>query len=390
MPIRYLTAGESHGPALVAILEGLPAGCPLDKITLQEELNRRRMGVGRSHRMKLETDELEILSGVKNNRSLGSPITLLIRNKDSKSWDTLPPLLTPRPGHADLVGTLKFQHDDIRNTLERASARETAIRTAIGALCQSILKKFQIEFLAYVRQLGSIRISDSLDPWETQSVILNSPLLCPDTAIEKKMIEHIQSCQKKGDTVGGIFEIRVKGVPLGLGSFTQWDKRLDANIVHAICAIPAIKGVQIGEGFRACEFLGSQFQDEIYYHPQKIKQFGFYRKTNHSGGFEGGMTTGQDIVISAVMKPLSSLPRKNLNSIHLVSKKTSKPLAQRTDTCAVPAAAIVAKNVTAIEILNAFLEKFAGDSFSEVLDHFEHYLKSYEKNLRTPPEQKTV
>ncbi len=350
MTLRFLTSGESHGEALLAIVEGLPSGFFLNREKIQTELSLRQKGYGRSGRMKIETDTIQILSGIRNGKTIGSPIALLIKNKDFTIHSHPPRLETPRPGHADLVGTLKFQHDDIRNTLERASARETAIRTAVGAVCQNFLKNFDISFLSFVTEIGSVRAKN-------------------------KMTRHIQACQKKGETVGGIFEVRGQGIPVGLGSYGQWDLRLDGRIAQAIMSIPAIKGVEIGHGFKSAALTGSQCHDEIFYDGKNKKSFGFYRKTNRSGGLEGGMTTGEEIIIRAAMKPLSTLSKKPLRTVNIFTLENARAFSQRTDSCAVAPAAIIARNVVAIEIAKAFLEKFGGDSFKEVKRNFDNYLK---------------
>jgi len=351
MPFRFLTAGESHGEAMTAIVEGIPSGCSIHPGEIQKELRLRQKGYGRSGRMKIETDTVQILSGIRNEKTIGSPITLLIKNNDFSLGKDLKRLETPRPGHADLVGALKFQHNDIRNTLERASARETAIRTAVGAICQHFLKDFDISFLSYVTQIGPVRV-------------------------QKKMIRYIQACQKKGESTGGCFEVRVRGLPLGLGNFSQWDLRLDGRLAQAIMSIPAIKGVEIGEGFKSSELLGSQYHDEIFYNENSKKNsFGFYRKTNRSGGLEGGITSGEELVVRAAMKPLPTLSRKPLRTVNIFTLEDARAFSQRTDSCAVQAASVVAKNVVAIEITRAFLEKFGGDSFKEVKNNYNNYLR---------------
>lgn len=342
----------------MAIVEGLPSGFFIDREKIQTELSLRQKGYGRSGRMKIETDSVQILSGIRDGKTIGSPIALLIKNKDFIIHTPLPRLETPRPGHADLVGTLKFQHDDIRDTLERASARETAIRTAVGAVCQQFLKNFDISFLSFVTQIGHANHNT-----------------------EKKMIRHIQECQKRGETVGGIFEIRAQGIPLGLGNYGQWDLRLDGRLAQAVMSIPAIKGVEIGHGFKTAGLLGSLCHDEIFYNGKNRKSFGFYRKTNRSGGLEGGMTTGEELIIRAAMKPLSTLSKKPLRTVNMFTMKNARAFSQRTDSCAVAPAAIIARNVVAIEIAKAFLEKFGGDSFREVKRNFDNYLKLRPRDL---------
>lgn len=375
MPFRFLTAGESHGEALTAIVEGIPSGFSLNLGEIQKELALRQQGYGRSGRMKIERDTVQILSGIRDGKTIGSPLTLLIKNADFSLYNKdLKRLETPRPGHADLVGALKFQHSDIRNTLERASARETAIRTAVGVLCQHFLKNFDIFFLSYVTQIGTVQIRKAIDFWKYKNRIEISALLCPDPSIEKKMIRHIKAAQKEGESVGGCFEVRAKGLPLGLGNFSQWDLRLDGRLAQAVMSIPAIKGVEIGEGFKSCEFRGSQYHDEIFYDGKNKKGFGFYRITNRSGGLEGGITSGEELMIRAVMKPLPTLSKKPLRTINIFTLENARAFSQRTDSCAVSAASIVAKNVVAIEITRAFLEKFGGDSMKETKQNYKNYL----------------
>lgn len=374
MPFRFLTAGESHGEALTAIVEGIPSGFLLNPEEIQKELALRQKGIGRSGRMKIERDAVQILSGLREGKTIGSPLTLLIKNADFSLYKDLKRLETPRPGHADLVGALKFQHSDVRNTLERASARETAIRTAVGALCQNFLKNFDIFFLSYVTQIGTVRIRKTKDFWRHKDKLETSSLLCPDPSIEKKMIHYIKTSQKKGESVGGCFEVRAKGLPLGLGNFSQWDLRLDGRLAQAVMSIPAIKGVEIGEGFKSCEFRGSQYHDEIFYDGKNKKGFGFYRMTNRSGGLEGGITSGEELTIRAAMKPLPTLSKKSLRTVNIFTLENTRAFSQRTDSCAVSAASIVAKNVVAIEITRAFLEKFGGDSMKETKQNYKNYL----------------
>ncbi|MEK7791289.1 MAG: chorismate synthase [Deltaproteobacteria bacterium] len=350
MTLRFLTSGESHGEALLAIVEGLPSGFFIDREKIQTELSLRQKGYGRSGRMKIETDTIQILSGIRNGKTIGSPIALMIKNKDFTIHTSAARLETPRPGHADLVGTLKFQHDDIRDTLERASARETAIRTAVGAVCQQFLTNFNISFSALVIQIGRVRSKN-------------------------KMTEYIKACQKKGESVGGIFEIRAQGIPLGLGNYSQWDLRLDGRLAQAVMSIPAIKGVEIGDGFKTAMLTGSQSHDEIFYNGKNKKSFGFYRKTNRHGGIEGGVTTGEELIIRAAMKPLPTLPKNPLRTVNMFTMENARAFSQRTDSCAVAPAAVIARNVVAIEIAKAFLEKFGGDSFREVKNNFKNYLK---------------
>ena len=376
MPFRFLTSGESHGPALTTIVEGLPSGCPIEIQKINAELRLRQQGYGRSNRMKIEKDEVRILSGIQNQKTIGAPITFQITNKDHENFLKLPKrkLSAPRPGHADLAGTLKYQHSDIRNTLERASARETAIRTAVGALCQNFLETFGISFLSTVTQIGKIKTPPLKDLWKYKNKIEDSSMLVPHPTLEKKFISEIKKHQKQRETVGGCFQVRVKGVPLGLGSYSQWDLRLDGRLSQALMSIPAIKGVEIGTGFLAASLTGSECHDEIFYNGKNKQKFGFFRKTNHHGGIEGGISTGEEIILTCAMKPLPTVPRKKLKTVDIYSHEKAKSFSQRTDSCAVPAASIVAKNMAAIEITRAFLEKFGGDSLKEIQKNYKNYL----------------
>ena len=355
---RYLTAGESHGKTLLTIIEGIPSNLPLTKEDIDRELRRRQKGYGRGGRMRIEKDEVEILSGVRSGKTLGSPIGLLIKNKDWKNWKEIMAIkknskfkiqnskfiLSPRPGHADLSGTIKYNFADIRNVLERASARETAARVAVGAISKKFLKEFRINFYSQVIMIGGVA--------------------------DKKIKPLIDKAKKKGDSLGGIFEITAINLPIGLGSYVQSDLRLDGRLAGALMSIPGIKGVEIGSGFDAAKRFGSKVQDEIFYQ----KGRGFYRKTNRAGGLEGGMTNGEPLVLRAAMKPISTL-RKPLLSVDLISKKRIKAVKERADICAVPSAAVIGEAVAAIEITRAFLEKFGGDSISEVKSNYENYQK---------------
>ncbi len=374
MTLRFLTAGESHGPCLTAIVEGLPAGLTIDLGFIHQELAYRQHSLGRSARMTIENDEVKILSGIRHGKTLGYPITFQIKNNASQNLDSLPLLLTPRPGHGDLVGTLKFKHNDIRNALERSSARETAIRTSVGALCQIFLKEFGIECLSFVSSIGPISIKSNLEPWKQKIRIVKSPLFCPDNDAENKMVRLITQSQKSGESLGGTFEVNVRGLPIGLGSFSQWDQRLDGRLAQAIMAIPAIKGVEIGDAILNSSRKGSSVHEQIFWNKKNPKTFGFYRNTNRSGGLEAGVTTGEELIVRGFMKPLSTLSKKSLNTVHMTTKKGSKAIRPRTDTCAVPAASVVARNTVAIEIAKAFLEKFGGDSLLDVRKNFKNYL----------------
>ena len=371
--LRFLTAGESHGPSLTAILEGLPSGVVLDVETLQREMRRRQLGYGRGPRMQFETDTVEILSGLRRGATLGSPVTLSIRNKDA-SIDRLPVVTQPRPGHADLAGAMKYDHRDVRNVLERASARETAARVAVGALCKQLLSPLGIELASHVVALGSTRAKiGRLSISMIRSKAEKTPLRCLDPQATKKMIREIDACVKAGDTLGGVFEVLVEGVPVGLGSYAHYDRRLDAILGHAILSIHAVKAVEIGDGVLAASLRGSQVQDEIFY----SKRRGFYRSSNRSGGFEGGMTTGEPLIVRGFLKPLSTL-RKPLRSVEINTKRPVVGTVERSDVTTVPAAGIVGEAMIAFELARALLEKFGGDSLRELRRNYQ----AYERQVR--------
>jgi len=366
--LRFLTAGESHGPALVAILEGMPAGVPIDPDELQRQMRRRQLGYGRGPRMQLETDTVELLSGIRLGKTLGSPIALTIKNKDA-SIDRLPVVTQPRPGHADLTGAMKYDHRDIRNVLERASARETTARVAVGALCRQLLSPLGIELASHVVALGSIHAKPS-----TATVILlrrgaePTPLRCLDAQATKRMMREIDRCVKAGDTLGGIFEVLVEGVPPGLGSYAHYDRRLDAILGRAILSIHAVKAVEVGDGVLAASLAGSKVQDEIFYSKAK----GFTRSSNRAGGFEGGMSTGQPIVVRGFLKPLSTL-RSPLRSVEINTKRPVVATVERSDVTTVPAAGVIGEAMIAFELARAVLEKFGGDSLRELKRNYDSY-----------------
>ena len=367
--LRFLTAGESHGSHLVAILEGMPAGVRIDLARLAHEMRRRQLGYGRGPRMQFETDTVEVLSGVRRGTTLGSPITLAIKNKDA-SIDRLPVVTQPRPGHADLTGAIKYDHRDIRNVLERASARETAARVAVGAVCKQLLSPLGVELASHVIALGTVRAKPS-----TATVALlrkkaePTPLRCLDAAATKKMIKDIDACVKVGDTLGGIFEVLAEGVPPGLGSYVHYDRRLDAILGRAILSIHAVKAVEVGDGVAAAGLPGSSVQDEIFY----TKGRGFHRSSNRSGGLEGGMTTGQPIIVRGFLKPLSTL-KKPLRSVEINTKKPVVATVERTDVTTVPAAGVIGEAMIAFELANAVLQKFGGDSLKEIQRNVKGYL----------------
>jgi len=388
--IRFLTAGESHGKCLTLIVEGVPAGLQLSVSDINAELKRRQMGYGRGGRMKIESDRAEITAGVRGGVTLGSPIALTIQNRDWENWQKVmsPDVVEideaqargvtrPRPGHADLAGGIKYRHKDLRNILERASARETAARVACGAIAKCLLSKFDIHVASFVRIIGGVGLHleqfsllEKEDFDELREQLENSPVRCPDPDAEKQMIEAIDAAKEAGDTVGGVFQVMAFNVPPGLGSHVHWDRKLDARIAGAVMSIPAIKGVEIGLGFGVTERRGSQVHDEIFYDNDK----GFYRKTNNAGGTEGGISNGETIVVRAAMKPIPTLSQP-LDSVDFISKEPFKASKERSDACAVPAAGIVGEAMVAIEVANAMMEKFGGDSISELKGNFDLYME---------------
>jgi len=382
--LRYLTAGESHGRALIAILEGIPAGLKLTAEDIDKDLARRKVGYGRGDRMKIEKDKVKILSGVRHGRTLGSPIALMIENLDWQNWHKImkveedevslretTPVTNPRPGHADLTGAIKRNLKDVRDVLERASARETAVRVAVGAICKKFLRQFNISFYSRVLQIGSVRDrSDWHLAVENYQLVESSPLRCLDKEAEKKMISLIDRTREKGDSLGGIFEVIATGLPPGLGDYVQWDLKLDAQLAGAMMSIQAIVGVEIGLGFAAAERLGSEVQDEIFYDHEEGK---FYRGTNNLGGIEGGMSNGEPIILRAAMKPISTL-RRPLRSVNLLTKEKVRATKERSDICAVPAASVIAEAVVAFEIAKAVREKFGGDSVEEARRNYISYM----------------
>jgi chorismate synthase len=382
MALRYLTAGESHGPGLVAVVEGFPAGVPVDADALNRDLKRRMQGYGRGGRMKIETDEVEIRSGVRWGESLGSPITLAIENRDWKNWQTtMSPraedrdphvaVTRPRPGHADLAGALKYDHHDVRNVLERASARETAARVAVGGLAKVLLAPFGIRVLGWVSEIGGI-VADhrGRTAEEIHAHAEQSPVRMADPDAERRVIALVDECKRQGDTLGGVVETVVVGVPPGLGSHAQWDRKLDARLAHALLSVQATKGVEIGLGFETARRRGSGVHDEIFLDE---KTGSFVRKTNNAGGTEGGMSSGEPIVVRTAFKPLSTL-MSPLHSVDIASKEEAKGAIERSDVMAIPAAAVIAEAVVAFVIADAFLEKFGGDSLGEIRRNYDGYL----------------
>jgi chorismate synthase len=359
--LRYFTAGESHGPCLIGVVEGLPAGLKLDLDAVNRDLARRQQGYGRGGRMKIETDTVEILSGTRKDETIGSPLTLLVKNKDAKI-DVLPPVTKPRPGHADLAGVLKYDRQDARDILERSSARETTMRVAIGAVAKQLLAQVGVDVTGHVVALGPVQANVvGLTLAQIRERAEASPVRCADAEAEQKIIATIDEAKSNGDTLGGVFEIVATGCPIGLGSHAQWDRKLDALLARALMSIQAIKGVEVGLGFEAARRFGSQVHDEIL----PAQQHELVRGSNNAGGFEGGMTNGQPVVVHAAMKPISTL-MKALRSVDLQSGAEVKASVERSDVCAVPAAAVIGEAVVAYELAAAMLDKFGGDSVTEL------------------------
>lgn len=446
--LRFLTAGESHGPALVGILEGLPAGVPVLAREINRELARRQVGYGRGGRMKIEQDQVEIVSGVRFGVSLGSPVALVVRNRDWENWrdimrieapdrsfdprtdypgtgdpekgypetgypetdcpatdspetdnpdpdhsetdlseagdpganypkadgSRMRPLTRPRPGHADLAGGMKYGHRDLRNVLERASARETAMRVALGALCKGLLKEFGVSVYSHVLRIGDAAVSREklagLDPASLAVRAEASPVRCADAEVSDTMVRAIDEARRQGDSLGGVFELIVTGLPPGVGAHTHWDRRLDGRLAAALMSIQAIKGVEMGDGFDLGERRGSEAHDEIFYE----EGLGFYRATNRAGGLEGGITNGENLILRAVMKPIPTLTRP-LRSVDTVTKEPFEAARERSDVCAVPAASVVAEAAAAFVIAGAWLEKFGGDSLADIKAAWSGYLE---------------
>ena len=382
--LRFLTAGESHGPALVAILEGLPAGLELSAEDIDLQLQRRQKGYGRGGRMQIENDRVRILSGARFGRTLGSPLALVIENRDWENWqermsqepsqEAAEKVTRPRPGHADLAGCLKYGCDDVRNVLERASARETAARTAVGAVARRLLEEFDISVGSLVIRIGSVTADLSGMDWPAaQEKAEESPVRCADPRAGKAMMAEIDRARADGDTLGGVCEIRIIGCPPGLGSHVHWDRRLDTRLAGAVMSIPAVKGVEIGLGFEAAGQPGSAVQDEISHDGRR-----FTRRTNRAGGIEGGISNGQEIILRAAMKPLPTLGQP-LGTVNLNTKEPSQAVRERADVCAVPAMGVIAEAVAAFEIARALCEKLGGDSLSEMKRNLKGYLKQIER-----------
>jgi chorismate synthase len=387
--LRFTTAGESHGPALVSILEGMVAGLPLLAADVDTELARRQHGYGRGRRMKIESDHAEFLSGVRAGQTLGSPIAMLIQNRDWKNWqeimdpaprDTDPErkraVTRPRPGHVDLSGMLKYDRDDARDVLERASARETTARVAAGAVCRRFLREFGITLGSHVVHLGGVdaRRPDNM-PADLNTTADASQLRTLDGSAEKEMIARIDAAKTDGNTLGGIAEVICDGVPVGLGSHISWDRKLDGRIAAAIMSIPAVKAVEIGLGVEAARRKGSEVHDEIDADERNVKAGGVRRRTNRAGGLEGGVTNGEQLVVRASMKPISTLMRP-LGTIEMKTREAAQAVAERSDVTAVPAMGVIAEAMTAFVVAQALLEKFGGDSLRETRRNYDSYIQS--------------
>ncbi len=411
-PLRIITSGESHGRALIGVIEGIPSGLSLSSQDIDKDLRRRQAAYGRGERMAIESDHADIISGVRWGKTIGSPISIIIENKDWVNWQkamsvsedyegSIKAVTRPRPGHADLTGAIKYNHKDIRNVLERSSARETAIRVAVGAVAKRFLSEFNIRIGSYVTQIGEYRIQapefgvkmiDEELLIEIYEKAEESPVRCPDKEVSLLMLKGIDEAKGKGDSLGGIFEVAVTGMPPGLGSYTQYDRRLNARLAMAVMGIQAIKGVEIGLGFEMAKHFGSEVMDEIFYvtkgtdnnselpntNLSDVQQF-FYRKTNNAGGIEGGMSNAMPIILRAAMKPIPTV-RRPLRSVDIVTKEPFEAAYERSDVCAVPAAAVIAEAMTAIVIADAFMEKFGCDNLEEIRRNYQayiEYLKSF-------------
>ncbi|RNF40501.1 chorismate synthase [Planococcus salinus] len=390
--MRYLTAGESHGPQLTAIIEGLPAQMPLTADMINKELKRRQGGHGRGRRMQIEKDTVEIVSGVRHGKTLGSPVTLVVKNDDWKHWTNIMgiepieetdevkrQISRPRPGHADLNGGMKYGHRDLRNVLERSSARETTVRVAVGAVAKQLLSQLGIEIVSQVTEIGGIRVNPETyqgkSVKEIREIVEQDAVYCADPSVTKQMTDLIDETKKNGDSIGGTVEVIVEGMPAGIGSYVHYDRKLDAKIAGAVMSINAFKGVEFGLGFEMARRPGSQVHDEILWSEQQ----GYKRKTNNLGGFEGGMTTGMPIIVRGVMKPIPTL-YKPLQSVDIETKEPFQASIERSDSCAVPAASVVAEHVVAWEVANSLIEQFDADQLPRLQANLQDYL-TYSKEF---------
>jgi chorismate synthase len=388
--LRFYTAGESHGQALLAFVSGLPASLPVNIALINHELHRRQLGYGRGGRQKIEKDRAEIFAGVRHGKTIGAPIALRIENRDWANWEKILPveasaeplteerkLVAPRPGHADLAGSQKFNFHDARYVLERASARETAARVAAGSFAKMLLREFGTEIASHTVQVGHVRL-DRGASWEEirdASADLDSPLRCVDIAVQEKMKADVDAALKAGDTVGGIFEVVAHNVPVGLGSHAQWDEKLDGRLAQAVMSIQAVKAAEIGAGVAAAGSYGSEVQDEISY-DKAVKRF--RRSSNRAGGLEGGITNGEDVVVRGYLKPISTL-RRPLGTTDMVTKQPVQAAYERSDWCVVPAAGVAGEAMVALVLADAFLQKFGGDSLAEMRHNFESYVRQIDE-----------
>src|ERR1700675_3136050 len=388
--LKFYTAGESHGQALLAFVSGLPASLPVDLNFINHELHRRQLGYGRGGRQKIEKDRADIFAGVRHGQTIGAPIALRIENRDWANWENILPveatpesrgkekkLLAPRPGHADLAGSQKFNFHDARYVLERASARETAARVAAGAFAKLLLREFGTEIASHTVQVGHVRLERGATWKEIQAVSadLDSPLRCVDTPTQEKMKAEVDAALKAGNTVGGIFEIVAHNVPVGLGSHAQWDEKLDGRLAQALMSVQAVKAVEIGGGVAGAGSFGSEVQDEIFYE-KSVRRF--RRSTNRAGGLEGGITNGEDVVVRGYLKPISTL-RQPLHTADMVTKEPVKAAYERSDWCVVPAGAVAGEAMVALVLGDAFLRKFGGDSLAEMRRNFENYARQIDE-----------
>ncbi len=385
--MRYLTAGESHGPQLTAIIEGLPAQLPLTAEMINKELKRRQGGHGRGRRMQIEKDTVEIVSGVRHGKTLGSPVTLVVKNDDWKHWTNIMgiepieeddevkrQLTRPRPGHADLNGGMKYGHRDLRNVLERSSARETTVRVAVGAVAKQLLSELGVEIVSHVTEIGGIKVDpksyEGKSASEIRDLVEADAVYCADPSVTQQMTDLIDETKKNGDSIGGTVEVIVEGMPAGIGSYVHYDRKLDGKMAAAMMSINAFKGVEFGLGFEMARLPGSKVHDEILWNEQQ----GYTRSTNNLGGFEGGMTTGMPIVVRGVMKPIPTL-YKPLQSVDIDTKEPFQASIERSDSCAVPAASIVAEHVIAWEAANALLAQFDADQMPRLKENVQNYLQ---------------
>ena len=384
--LRFVTSGESHGKCLIGVIEGLPSGLSIDLEFINFQLYRRQLGYGRGGRMRIERDQIEILAGVRHGKTIGSPIAIKIENRDWSHWQipmasepvpegsNIRSVTRPRPGHVDLAGALKYQTRDVRDVLERASARETATRVAIGAFCRLLLRHFKIELGSQVLSVGRERVAPEFELLESAEIFKIDPesaMHCADSEAEKRMMAAIDRAKEAGDTLGGIVEVVASQVPIGLGSHVQWDRKLDGQLAQALMSIPAAKAVEIGTGTQGAASFGSEVHDEIFYDAQQRR---FHRRTNRAGGLEAGITNGADLRARVYMKPIPTL-RKPLRSVDLLTKEPFEAAFERSDTCVVPAAAVIAEAMVSLVLGRAFLEKFGGDSLREIEANFASYEK---------------